>query len=229
VNYQRIYNNLISFRQCNPVTGYTENHHIVMRSMGGSDDASNLVRLTGREHWVAHLLLYKIHKNSQSVHACNMMAMRCEERGIPYIKNSRMYEAIRKKVAKQFAIRNKNHIGENNSQYGTRWICNLELHKNKKISKDAEIPEGWIAGRNKWSINKNVREKLKSGIWITNGIIFKRLSFVDQLPIPEGWWRESRKQSNKTKEKLSKIWSGNERLYRRGLKHKKNNFNGYEV
>ena len=37
--------------------GYTEKHHIVPRSMGGSDKKDNLVDLTAREHYIAHLLL----------------------------------------------------------------------------------------------------------------------------------------------------------------------------
>jgi sulfur relay (sulfurtransferase) DsrC/TusE family protein len=151
MNYQNIYESLIAKRQKNPAKGYTERHHILPKSLGGSDDPSNLVVLTGREHWVAHLLLYKIHRNSQTVHACNMMAMKCEERGIPYIKSSRLYEAIRtehaKSTSKYMKVAQK---GERNSQYGTMWICNIELEENKKISKDSDIPEGWIKGRNKW-------------------------------------------------------------------------------
>jgi hypothetical protein len=41
--------------------------------------------------------------------------------------------------------------GEKNSQFGTRWICNIELKQNKKISKDDEIPNGWLLGRNLWN------------------------------------------------------------------------------
>ncbi len=41
--------------------------------------------------------------------------------------------------------------GEKNSQFGTRWICNVELKQNKKISKDDEIPSGWLLGRNLWN------------------------------------------------------------------------------
>ena len=37
--------------------GYTEKHHIIPRSMGGSDEPSNLTVLTGREHFLAHMLL----------------------------------------------------------------------------------------------------------------------------------------------------------------------------
>lgn len=163
MNYLKMYNDLVTYRKQNPAQGYTENHHILMRSMGGSDTEDNLVKLTGREHWIAHLLLYRIHRNSQTIHACNMMAMRCEERGIAYIKNSKTYEFIRIQHAKLTSDRNKfSHKGESNSQYGTCWICNIELQKNQKISKDAPIPNGWILGRNKWKIKD--RTDYKSNI-----------------------------------------------------------------
>jgi hypothetical protein len=41
--------------------GYVERHHILPRALGGSDDSSNLVALTAKEHFVAHVLLAKIH------------------------------------------------------------------------------------------------------------------------------------------------------------------------
>jgi hypothetical protein len=44
-----------------PSTAYTEIHHIRPRSLGGSDDSSNLVRLTYKQHFTAHRLLTKIH------------------------------------------------------------------------------------------------------------------------------------------------------------------------
>jgi hypothetical protein len=37
---------------------YYEKHHILPRSLGGTNDPSNLVLLTAREHFIAHLLLY---------------------------------------------------------------------------------------------------------------------------------------------------------------------------
>lgn len=41
----------------------------------------------------------------------------------------------------------KHQKGSGNSQYGTMWIHNSKLKKNKKISKAEEIPDGWIKGR----------------------------------------------------------------------------------
>jgi hypothetical protein len=169
MNYQRIYNNLISYRQSNPATGYTEKHHIVMKSMGGSNEASNLVVLTGREHWIAHLLLYKIHKNSQTVCACHMMAMRSEERGIDFIKNSRLYEEVRKQHASLISKHNSLSMsGTGNSQYGTCWISNIELQETKKIKGNEELPDGWIFGRNSWI--KRAKKELKKKIKIDKKI-----------------------------------------------------------
>jgi hypothetical protein len=61
MNYKRIYNELISNAlERNIEDGvYYEKHHIVPRSLGGTDDAINLVCLTAREHFVAHWLLWK--------------------------------------------------------------------------------------------------------------------------------------------------------------------------
>ena len=39
---------------------YTERHHIVPRSLGGANTKDNLVNLSARQHFVAHLLLTKM-------------------------------------------------------------------------------------------------------------------------------------------------------------------------
>lgn len=66
MNYSTIYQNLIKSAQCrsrDPMVLY-DKHHIVPKSLGGSDDPNNLVYLTLREHFVAHRLLVKIHQGS---------------------------------------------------------------------------------------------------------------------------------------------------------------------
>ena len=40
---------------------YFENHHILPRCQGGTDDKINMILLTAREHLIAHLILTKIH------------------------------------------------------------------------------------------------------------------------------------------------------------------------
>lgn len=38
-------------------TEYFESHHIIPKSMGGTNDLFNLVLLTAREHFIVHCLL----------------------------------------------------------------------------------------------------------------------------------------------------------------------------
>lgn len=44
---------------------YLERHHVLPRSIGGSDDESNLVFLTAREHFIAHCFLPRMCKNTK--------------------------------------------------------------------------------------------------------------------------------------------------------------------
>ena len=54
--YQTWYQNITDRARSRTLEGYAERHHVVPRSLGGSDDAGNLVSLTAREHFVCHWL-----------------------------------------------------------------------------------------------------------------------------------------------------------------------------
>lgn len=63
-HWQSRYNKLIERCHLDRVLDYSEVHHIVPRCLGGSDHDSNLIRLTLREHFIAHYMLSKIHAKS---------------------------------------------------------------------------------------------------------------------------------------------------------------------
>lgn len=69
---------------------YFEKHHIIPRSHGGNNKKGNLVKLTAREHLLAHLLLWKIHNDFSTACAIWFMA---NTRGIRI--NSRTYEKLK--------------------------------------------------------------------------------------------------------------------------------------
>ena len=146
--YYSYYQNIISFRKQNIPIGYTENHHILPKSLGGTDDKENLVYLTAREHYICHLLLTKIYEDDDKayfkmVKACVlMMFMKAPNQQRVY--NSRMYEWIRIHFSK---IQSKSQAGENNSQFGKVWVFNLQLRKTKKIDKNELLEPGWCYGR----------------------------------------------------------------------------------
>ncbi len=152
MNYKHIYKQIIENRQQNLIeSGYTENHHIKPKSLGGTNDKNNLVKLTAREHFICHYLLAKMYKKeSFEWYKMNnaFMIMKCSSLNQFRYFNSRLYESLKINFS---SVISKNQFGKNNSNYGTIWICNLELKENKKINKIDDIPDGWIKGRNKWN------------------------------------------------------------------------------
>ena len=78
MNYLKIYNDLIAKAKIENVKNneYYETHHIKPKSLNGSDDDENLVKLTFRQHYVAHELLVKIHPDCKKlIHALWMMTI----------------------------------------------------------------------------------------------------------------------------------------------------------
>ena len=99
--YTRIYYMLMNKRNSSDklsrLDGYCEFHHIIPKSLGGTNDTGNLVLLTAREHFIAHLLLTKM------VMAKNRTKMCWALHRITYSSltnerfNGRMYEWYRKR------------------------------------------------------------------------------------------------------------------------------------
>lgn len=146
MNYSRIYQRIITSRQLNKFDGYTEQHHILPKSLGGTNELHNLVELTAREHFICHLLLTKIYtskfENAKMVKAFMMMLVKSTNQQRYF--TSHRYEKIRTEFAK---IQSCNQTGKGNSQHNTRWIHSLQLKQNKKILISCNIPAGWESGR----------------------------------------------------------------------------------
>ena len=62
--YTDWYTSIINKAKDRTVTGYTEKHHIIPSSLGGSNSRDNTVRLTAKEHYVCHHLLTKMLENN---------------------------------------------------------------------------------------------------------------------------------------------------------------------
>lgn len=58
--YSKWYFDLMSKAQNQIITGYSERHHIIPKSLGGNNSDFNLILLTARQHFVAHQLLAKM-------------------------------------------------------------------------------------------------------------------------------------------------------------------------
>lgn len=119
MNYTNIYYKIIDNRKNTPYKGYTEEHHIIPKSLGGGNNSSNLVRLSAREHFICHLLLTKMYKkNSLEYHKmvkAFMMMLVCKSKGQDRLVTSKRYESLRVEFSK---IQSLAQSGMRNSQYG---------------------------------------------------------------------------------------------------------------
>ena len=97
MNYQKHYDALIERARHRTISGYSEQHHVVPKCLGGDDSVDNLVRLTAEEHYVAHQLLVKIHPdNSKLIYAACLMS----HSPIGERINNKMFGWLKRKLSK---------------------------------------------------------------------------------------------------------------------------------
>lgn len=138
MNYLKIYNSLIEDARTNPKNDlYKESHHIIPKCMGGVDSKDNLINLTARQHYIAHWLLYKIHKTSKLVHAWNCMSIIGKGQDSRK-QNSHLFEYC-KKARK--SVLSKQTTGSGNNFYGKTHTAETKAKLSKaatgkKISKE---------------------------------------------------------------------------------------------
>lgn len=110
LNYQNIYNQLIeSAKKRKKPDSYCEIHHIIPKSLGGSNDKNNLVSLTAREHFIAHRLLCKIYpKDWKLSFALLCMSSEKSKSAVGHKISSREYEYARNLFSKHMKISHPN-------------------------------------------------------------------------------------------------------------------------
>lgn len=149
MDYTWHYQNLITRAKKRTKPEITERHHIIPRSIGGSNEKENLVYLTPEEHFVAHQLLVKVYPEHsfQLTYALNMMTV--DSPTTP--RSNKRYGWIKRR----YIVECKKRIGSNNPSFGRRWYYDPDTFESRKF-KPEEVPNTWLPGR---IINKDKRVK----------------------------------------------------------------------
>lgn len=105
--YTNIYYSIIMIAKSRPaLSEYTEKHHIIPKSLGGSNTIDNLAILTAREHFICHRLLTKMttgkHK-AKMINAAWALANLKTSHQIRTNINSKTYSILRKQFAESHA------------------------------------------------------------------------------------------------------------------------------
>ena len=178
MNYKKAYNSLIESRKIIFSEELGEMHHIVPKCLGGDDSADNLVKLTFREHILAHRLLSKIYPNHPGLNYAvvllskgNFGNRKLHPRGM---KGKTQSKKARELVSEYMKLnnpnknksplelsssnKNSNRIWENEDFYYKKWI---EMEKPGYYKLTSKLNEKWKSSHQSMVI------KFKDG-WIPN-------------------------------------------------------------
>jgi hypothetical protein len=138
-------------------------HHIIPKHMGGTDDLSNLIELTVKEHAEAHRLLYEQHGHWQDYCAWQALSGRLGQEEILRMKQgmankgkkrspdtiAKMKESCRLRTERQRADGTLERANKKRS----------ESHTGKK--KSAEHIANWSSSRKGHNVSEETREKIR--------------------------------------------------------------------
>lgn len=153
MNYLRTYIRLIRKAQTQCEIHLYEKHHIFPVSIFGKNNY--IVKLTPRQHYVAHALLYKAFKKRYGNNhpktfkmMCAFNAMHSKSQAYKYV-NSRLYEYLRKAYSESMK-------GKNNPFYG-------KTHT-KETKQKMRKPKPGVRGENHYLFGKSMPDETKKKI-----------------------------------------------------------------
>jgi hypothetical protein len=149
------------------IDGYKERHHIVPNCFVKNDNDDNLIYLTAREHYIAHLLLWKIpmskkHHNQMTM-ALNVMVNGSghKKQDRSYFVNSRLYEVHRKEYSAYLSLAMK---GEGNSFYGKKHTPETIEKIKAANARTKDIRSAKFMGANNPMYGKHHSEEIRARI-----------------------------------------------------------------
>jgi hypothetical protein len=147
--YTKWYFNIISNAQNRVLSAdsYVEKHHIIPKSLGGTNAKENLVPLTAREHFVCHFLLIKMTtgENKKKMLHGAWSFIRASKNQERQIINSRAYSTIRSQLAKTLSTDRKGKINVVRKMSEEQKINLISKLKGQKRSDETKLKmkEAW--------------------------------------------------------------------------------------
>lgn len=210
MNYKKIYDALVARAKPrglnkNSVDFYSEIHHIVPKSIGGTDNPNNLVMFTGREHFIAHMLLWKTYPEDISLmRAAFMMSSRWKsgdiDSNIP--QNSKTYARLREEYSQAVS---QQCSGENNPMFGVTHPPEV-MERIKATRKETERRKrliNWRLSNDKYMSQFKRKPDEVQPFLINTGSVFPAFRFKGELKdwlsfeVYKDFWERSNKTGPK--------------------------------
>jgi hypothetical protein len=195
MNYLRIYNNIIDNRKNNvlPETEYGENHHIIPKCMGGNDSEENIVRLSAKEHYIAHHLLYKHYKTSKLAHAWFMMTVASgnQQRYITAVMYENAKRANSNALSETMMGKGNHFFGKTHNEESRKKISDGNKKFYSEHGKSQEVIDNWVKLVASKPKSKEHREKIgRKGLVLLQNIDTMeiiRVPYTDNRNFSKDW------------------------------------------
>lgn len=170
MDYANIYFQLTSRAKNRILEGYTEKHHILPRSLGGTNKKENIVRFTVREHFLAHLCLWKMSegeaRKKMAYAVVSFKRQRQCQKGKGIRFNSRTYEIAKKE--RNVALSRK-FSGEGNPNFGGKYTSQPDIQQRMRVKKSSTENMGKYERTNE-VVKKNSQNRKGKGLGIRNAM-----------------------------------------------------------
>lgn len=191
MNYKNFYELLIERAKNRILNCYKEKHHIIPKCLNGTNEESNLVYLTAKEHFICHRLLCLIYPNSSKLKYALWMMMNVKRKDQDRYKISvRIYKFLKEDCATNSS---QNLKGKKRPQLV---IDKLKGHKCSEETKEKIKKNHWTKG----SRSKEIRELISK--------VQKGKKESEEFKKKISNLQKGKKHSQETKEKISKANKG---------------------
>lgn len=154
MNYENIYQTIINRAKHRTKKTGLERHHIIPQSCGGTNDKSNLVFLTTREHYICHMLLVKIYKHNPAYKKKMIYALWWMSKTRNNLNGFKVTNRIYEQSRKEFIINNPNKCKERKKRF-------IENHKAGKYKYDYSKVSATMKKNLAALTNSEMQERMK--------------------------------------------------------------------
>jgi len=191
MDYQKHYNLLVErARGSSPIPGiYYEKHHIIPKCLKGSDEPSNIVILTAKEHFFAHLLLARIYPEEPKIQIAFWFM--CNQRGRGEQKKRKVPSARQYAAAKEVFVRlmRQEKTGQKNPSQSERMKQNNPNNKPGVKEKQAAAKQGKL-------LSVETKQKISAAL---TGRMVTWGDKVSKTRLERGLGKEPKSESHKAK------------------------------
>ena len=203
-----------------PEKTYTENHHVLPKCYGGNESQENLIKLSAREHFIAHWMLWKA-CGGKMTYAFNCMLTLNKK-----CKSSKHYVLLRE---------NCSLSGENNPMFGKKHSTKSREQMSEKTKKafidNPELRKICAAHFKGVKLSQKTKDKMSKAQSGSNNPVFGKKAYYNSLtketifssekPLDTNFKLGSKPRTTKQKADMSKRSKGqNNGMY--GIKGEKN-------